>query len=346
MNTLLKSVFAAVLALTLANPASAQTKPEALLSQIDADIAAQRYSTPAGNNAIEKIFLFKSIAPYDQRVTSRVNNVGEFYVELANKAIASKDYDKAQTYLDKSWMLSYLTPGLSSAQDKLDGLFTPGSAVAKAEPVKKAEPAPKPAPQPIAKKDDAAEKAAREKALAEQKAAEARALAAKKAAEAKRQKQLAAKEAAQEKARQAALAEERRLAAQRREAEKKAQAAAKLATLKEQRERAEAMRNQEETEPALANFDLSQSMIDDRNTRQIRDELGPICQEILDNEASVVLHTKTPQDYRWLTVRLTLCVRRLDKAFRLRHSYQMADSEPAITLHPGRNISLLKKARN
>ncbi len=344
MNTLLKSAFAAVLALTLSNLVSAQTKPEALLSQIDADIAAQRYSTPAGNNAIEKIFLFKSIAPYDQRVTSRVNKVGEFYVELANKAIASKDYDKAQSYLDKSWMLSYLTPGLSSAQDKLDGLFTPGSSVAKAEPPK---PAPaKPAPQPVAKKDDAAEKAARAKALADQKAAEARALAAKKAAEAKRQKQLAAKEAAQEKARQAALAEERRLAEQRREAEKKAQAAAKLATLKAQRERALAMRNQEETEPALANFDLSQTLIDDRNTRQIRDELTPICQEILDNEASVVLHTKTPQDYRWLTVRLTLCVRRLDKSFRLRHSYQMADSEPAISLHPGRNISLLKKARN
>lgn len=341
MNTLLKSAFAAVLALTLSTLVSAETDPDALLSQIDADISAKRLSNPPGKNAMEKIFLFKSIAPYDQRITSRVDKVGAFYVDLAEKAIAKKQYSKAQSYLDKSWMLSYLTPGLDAIQDQLDSAYSGGGkAVAKAapkpKPVKKAAPAkPKPAPKKVAKVEKK-----------EDKAAKAKALAAKKAAEAKRKQQLAAKKAAQEKAREAKLAEERRLAQQRREAEKKAQAAAKLAKLKAQRERALEIRNKQESTEAIASFDLSQTMIDDRATRDIRDALGPICQEILDNEASVVLHTKTPQDYRWLTVRLTLCVRRLDKSFRLRHSNKLADSEPAISLHPGRNISLLKKSRN
>lgn len=341
MKTLLKSALAAVLAFSLSSLTYAETDPETLLSQIDADITAKRLSSPPGNNAMEKIFLFKSLSPYDQRITSRVERVGEFYVGLANKAIGKKQYGKAQGYLDKSWMLSMLTPGLDEAQDQLDAVYKGGKkAVAKAAPKK--QPAPKkvakaaPKQQPAAKKVD---KAAAEKARKAQ-------LAAKKAAEAKRQKQLAAKKAAQEKARQKALAEERRLAQQRREAEKKAQAAAKLAKLKAQRERAQSMRDKQETAKAIASFDLDQEMIDDRATKDIRGALGPICQEILDNEASVVLHTKTPQDYRWLTVRLTLCVRRLDKSFRLRHSNQLADSEPTISLHPGRNISLLKKARN
>jgi len=343
MNTLLKSAFAAVLALTLSTLVSAETDPDALLSQIDADISAKRLSNPPGNNAMERIFLFKSIAPYDQRITSRVDKVGAFYVDLAEKAIANKQYSKAQNYLDKSWMLSYLTPGLDAIQDQLDSAYSGGDkakAVAKAapkpKPVQKAAPAkPKPAPKKVAKVEKK-----------EDKAAQAKALAAKKAAEAKRKQQIAAKKAAQEKAREAKLAEERRLAQQRREAEKKAQAAAKLAKLKAQRERALEIRNKQESTEAIASFDLSQNMIDDRATRDIRDALGPICQEILDNEASVVLHTKTPQDYRWLTVRLTLCVRRLDKGFRLRHSNKLADSSPAISLHPGRNISLLKKSRN
>lgn len=84
-------------------------------------------------------------------------------------------------------------------------------------------------------------------------------------------------------------------------------------------------------------------MIDGRETREIRTALEPICQEIINNDASVVLRTQTTSDYRWLTVRLTLCVRRLDKGFRLRHSHQqVADTTPSISLHPGRESALLK----
>ena len=141
---------------------------------------------------------------------------------------------------------------------------------------------------------------------------------------------------------------ERKLAQLRKEEQAKREAAAKLATLKAQREKANtaarAINNAEEQSKPIADFDLDQELIDGRETRQIRTALSPICQEIIDNEASVVLHTRNTQDYRWLTVRLTLCVRRIDKNFRLRHSHQqVADETPSISLHPGRSMSLLKK---
>ncbi len=332
MKTLFKTALTLLLVSVISNGALADTKADQLLAKIDADISAKRLSTPANNNAIEKIWQFKSIAPYDQRINSRVYKVGKIYVDLANQAIAGKNYTQAQLHLDNVWMLAYLTPGLEATQDKLDKVFN-GSAVAKAKP------APKPEAKPVtvAKKDtssaDKAKQAAREKELAAARLA----------------KQKAEKEAAER--RRAAEEKERKLAQLRKEEQAKREAAAKLATLKAQREKASAaavaLNKAEETSKPIADFDLNQELIDGRETRQIRTALQPICQEIIDNEASVVLHTRTTQDYRWLTVRLTLCVRRIDKNFRLRHSHQqVADQEPSISLHPGRSMSLLKKVRS
>ena len=337
MRTLFKTALACLLASVISSPVMADAKSDQLLAKIDADISAKRLSTPANNNAIEKIWQFKSIAPYDQRINSRVYKVGAIYADLANKAIASKNFTQAQLYLDNVWMVAYLTPGLEATQDKLDKLFG-SSAVAKAEPVKKAAPAPKPVT--VAKKDDSkarAEQAKKEKAEKEKQLAAARLA-----------KQKADQEAA-DRRRQAEI-KERQLAQLRKEEQTKREAAAKLATLKAQREAvaaAQAIKNTEETSKAIADFDLDQGLIDGRETRQIRSALMPICQEIIDNEASVVLHTRTTQDYRWLTVRLTLCVRRIDKNFRLRHSHQqVAEEAPSISLHPGRSMSLLKKVRS
>ncbi|MFY0642554.1 MAG: hypothetical protein JXR16_15995 [Bermanella sp.] len=333
MRTLFKTALACLLASVISSPVMADEKSDQLLAKIDADISAKRLSTPASNNAIDKIWQFKSIAPYDQRINSRVYKVGAIYVDLANKAIASKNFTQAQLYLDNVWMLAYLTPGLETTQDKLDKVFGGNTAVAKAAPVKKAAPAPKPVAK--TKKDDSkarAEQARKEKQLAAARLA----------------KQKADKEAA-ERRRQAEI-KERQLAQLRKEEQTKREAAAKLATLKAQREKAaaaaQAIKSTEETSKAIADFDLDQGLIDGRETRQIRSALMPICQEIIDNEASVVLHTRTTQDYRWLTVRLTLCVRRIDKSFRLRHSHQQVDeATPSISLHPGRSMSLLKKVR-
>ena len=98
----------------------------------------------------------------------------------------------------------------------------------------------------------------------------------------------------------------------------------------------------EETSPAIASYPLPQEMISNRDRSGIKQKLMPICQAILDNEASIVLHAESKSDYRWLAVRLTLCTRRLDSEFRLRHSFQEeTGSEPFISLHPGRNSALI-----
>lgn len=337
MKTLFKTALTYLLVSVLSSAVMADERSDQLLSKIDADISAKRLSTPAGNNAIDKIWQFKSLAPYDQRINSRVYQVGKIYIELANKSIAAKKFTKAQLYLDNVWMLAYLTPGLEATQDKLDSVFGGSSAVAKAKPAaaKPAQAKAKAKPITVAKKDNAkakAEKAKKEKQLAAARLA----------------KQKAEKQAADR--RRLAEEKERKLAQLRKEEQAKREAAAKLATLKAQREKANtaarAINNAEEQSKPIADFDLDQELIDGRETRQIRTALSPICQEIIDNEASVVLHTRNTQDYRWLTVRLTLCVRRIDKNFRLRHSHQqVADETPSISLHPGRSMSLLKKVR-
>jgi len=311
-----------VLGLLVAS-AHATANLDELLANIDSDIAAKRLSTPANNNAIDKIWQFKSQAPFDQRINSRVQQIGEMYVSMANSALERKQYSKAQDYLDNVWQFAYLTPGLESAQDKLDSLSS-NTAVASAP--KKAAPA---------KQDDTTSKQAAER--------KARELASAKAAKEKAERE------ASERRRQEAEERERRLAQQRREAEAKRQAQAKLAKLEAQREQASAIKPGEvevQTRP-ITEFAIEQGLIDERERDDIRTALEPICQEIIDNQASVVLHTRTLQDYRWLTVRLTLCVRRIDKSFRLRHSFeQTADAEPAISLHPGRSMSLYKKTRS
>jgi len=318
----------------------ADAKLDEMLSAIDTDISAKRLSNPAGNNAIDKIWQFKAIAPYDQRINSRVYDVGTAYVALATKSTSAKKYSQAQLFLDKVWMLAYLTPGLEAAQDSLDAVYKGGSSVARAaKPVKKAKVAKKAAPKKVAKKATSKKVASanKKKAAAALKAKRKKELAATKLA-----KQKAAKNA--KAAQQAKIDKERALALQRKEMVAKRQAAEKLATLNAQRALAQAALIKEQETRSIADFDLNQDLIDNRETRKIRSALMPICQEILDNEASVVLHTRNTRDYRWLTVRLTLCVRRIDKSFRLRHSYkQVAEGEPSISLHPGRNVSLLNR---
>lgn len=396
MSLFRKSALTAIL-LCSATAAFAAPGADELLSQIDADISAKRLSAPSGNNAIEKIWQFKDSSPYDQRINSRAFAVGEYYVGLANKAIAAKKYAEAQDHLDKAWDIASLTPGLSKAQDNLDAATgKPSVATIQARPAA-------PAAAPAAEKEDnsaaiaAAKKAEDDKAaaLAAKKAADdekAAALAAKKAAddekakslatkkaddaktaaakkEDEKAKALAAKKAAEdEKARQLAeakalkeelaakKAEQARLQAEARKLEEAKRASAAAVAVNAPAPAAGAAEDDEEdlgnapaakeTEPSIAKFDLTSSSVENRSTAEIRRQLEPICQEIIDNDASVVLHTPSLQDARWLVVRLTLCVRRIDKDFRLRHSYDIATGvQPSVSLHAGRNVSLGKKAR-
>lgn len=326
-----------------------------LLTSIRADIQNQRLSSPAGNNALERITSFREQAPFDFRVVPLTYEWGEAYVALANKAIDAGQVGKAQGYLDKVWYVAALTPGLEEAQAKVDAAAKSGKKVAKA-PKKAAGPS----KEELARQKKLAEDLAKEKARLE--------------AERKRKQELAKKEALAEKKRMQAekkrkeeAERQRRIAAAKAEKEaaqraKTAAAAAaagsavvakaapaptpkvapKKATAAELGAATTLWQSAKEDSASIASYPVSADMVANRD-RKISAELQPVCQAILDNDASVVVHTADKADYRWLTVRLTLCLRRLDKSFRLRHSYLASQDTPSVSLHPSRGVSLVRK---
>lgn len=347
--------FSLILALLLSSAAVAAPDLDALLGSIKADIAAQRLSTPAGNNALERIQAFRQAAPFDFRVVPLAYAWGEANVRLANTAIDNKEYDKAQDYLDRVWQLAALTPNLEEVQDKLDRLSDGKASVAT-----------KPSKEELAQQQKLAQAAAKEKerVAAEQKR--------KKEADAKRlveEKQKAEQEKARkqeaERQRRAELEREKKTAATPAPAPapKVAAPAAPVAAVvtaaatatsvvvaAKQDDEQDVPKNWqelEETSKPIASFTLSAAQLENKD-RGITEALAPICQAIVKDNASVVVHTADGGDYRWLTVRLTLCLRKIDKEFRLRHSHQtdLKDNQPYITLHPARDASLLKEITN
>ena len=369
----MKHIFiVAALALSMNSHAATQDLDQ-LLSTIEADIKAQRLAKPAGNNALERIDTFRSLAPFDFRITPLIFKFGESYVSLANKAMDNKQYSQAQSYLDTAWKVAALTPGLEAAQEKNDKLSKGSNSAKKSTP-----------------------KGPTKAELKEQKALAAAAVAEKKRLDTERKKKAnAAKQAKADKAKQAAadrkakeVAERNRrianekLLKQKAEAAKKAKQESKKATpkkvavekpvkapvkqapvakpkpapapvvVKEEPKRVKKetvirlgnetpIGNGVETSAAIASYPLPQDKISNRD-RGISEDLVPICKAIIENEASIVLHAESKGDYRWLTVRLTLCTRRLDPSFRLRHSFDdNTTNEPFMTLHPARNTALL-----
>lgn len=340
-----------------------------LLTNIKADIDAKRLSSPAGNNALEKIEAYRKQAPYDFKVVPLVYTWGEAYVALANNAIDAKEYSKASGYLNTVWPVAALTPGLEQAQAKLDAVYKPSAAVANEV-----------SPQELERQRQLAEAATKEKAREE---ADRQA----RIAEEKRQAELTKKKAAEDSARRQEEERLRRLATEKAAADKASAAtvaAAKpkpapakvavpvaapvvapvvvapvvvpkpavivapvvvAATAVTSKAVTALWNDAEESSEPIATYAISAEQIRQRD-RNIANTLQPICKAIVDNDASVVVHTENKSDYRWLTVRLTLCLRQTDGNFRLRHSYQeglAADSKPYISLHPSRDVSLLRQ---
>lgn len=357
-SLLTKSLLTTVACCVLLPVSAATPAPDDLLAGIRADIDALRLSSPAGNNALEKIDAFRGQSPFDFRVVPLTYQWGEAYVALADKALAAREYDKARQYLDKVWLVASLTPGLEAAQDKLDQVYQGAPAVAARMEEEKA-----PDQAELKRQRQLAEAAEQEKARAEaehrrkQEEAKRQAAAEKQQAEQerlRRQEEERRRRAEAEKAQQAAAA--KRLA----EAEKTAaKPAVKVAAVKPVTTKVVAVSPAANTGPdpdiaarweeasedsaSLATYPVSSELLSNRD-RDIVESLQPVCQAILDNDASVVVHTQDKADYRWLTVRLTLCLRRLDKTFRLRHSYaEITDDAPFVSLHPSRQVSLIRK---
>lgn len=342
---------------------------DSLLNKIDQDITAQRLSAPEGNNALEKIEAFRRDAPFDFRIVPLTYRWGESYVELANRAIAAGQFDKAQGYLDKVWPVASLTPGLEEAQSVIDDAIVSGTAEPAAVTAVEA-----PTNAELERQRQLAETAEKEKqrlqADYQRKKREEQKAAAEKArkalAEQQRQQQLERERRA---ANEQKLKEQQRLAQQAAKA-KTANAAAKVVAVDLEDELLDAKSkaapvvapksavsavasaasvtaawaDAKEDSAPIARYGIPTEELASRS-RSIAENMKGACQAMVDSDASVVIHTVDKSDYRWLAVRLTLCTRRLDRAYRLRHSHEAvpADSAPFLTLHPPRDTALIRQ---
>ena len=316
-----------------------------LLVQIEEDIAAKRLSSPLGNNALARIDEFRAAAPYDYRIVPLTYQWGEAYVELANKAIDGGNLTKAQGYLDRVWYIASLTPGLETAQARIEQAGGNRQIAKPTGPSSAERDRQKQVAAAVAK--EKARLAAEQKRLAAEK---------KRLEQELKQQQAAVRKQQEEQRRQQQIAQAKKQAAkpianaqpaakpQPKKNVKPAPTTVSVAASTEQdRGITELWENARERRDSIASFTLAEQMVEERN-REIVDNLTDACQSILDNDASVVIHTDSKADYRWLTVRLTLCLRRIDESFRLRHSHQLSDSsEPYLTLHPPRTMALIQQ---
>ena len=349
---------------------------DSLLNEIDQDIAAQRLSAPVGNNALEKIEAFRGDAPFDFRVVPLTYRWGESYVELANRAIAGGQFDKAQGYLDKVWPVASLTPGLEEAQRVIDDAIASGMAMPAAVAAVSA-----PTKAELEHQRQLAEAAEREKqrlqADYERKKREEQ-----KAAEEKARKELAEQQRQQQLERERRAANEQKLKEQRLAQQatkaKAASASSKVVVddiedeLLNTKSKSSPVKTapvvvpqvaaksevtiiasaasvaaawadaKEDSEP-IARYDIPNEDLASRS-RDIAENMNGACQAMIDSDASVVIHTADKSDYRWLAVRLTLCTRRIDRSYRLRHSHEvLSGGAPFLTLHPPRDTALIRQ---
>ncbi|MBE0482693.1 MAG: hypothetical protein IBX52_04245 [Bacterioplanes sp.] len=346
------AVFFSALLLSVSSVATANDLDQ-LMQGIRADIQAQRLGNPPGNNALEKIQAYRAQAPFDFRIVPLVYEWGEAYVALAEKALADGDVARAQTFLDRVWPVAALTPGLEALQARVDVEAAKAPVVAKAPSGPTAE--------ERARQQRAAAEAAKERARLDAERQQRLAEARKQAEEEQRQTEA-------QRRRQQEEERLRRIAQQEAEAQRQAEAARVAQQASQQAPKAVVAPvsasnvvtassatastivvdwdEVRETSEPIASYPISFVKLNNRD-RGLTDDMINICRAIIDEDASVVIHTPDANDYRWLTVRLTLCLRRLDDSFRLRHSHQASNSgEAFLTLHPARSVSLLRQIDN
>lgn len=357
-----------------------------LLQGIDLDIEALRLSSPPGNNALEKINEFRSEAPFDFRVVRLAYNWGEVYISLSKEARANGDYTIAQGYLDKVWKVAALTKGLEDEQRAVDealsnsGQAKPVVTLAVAPSAEEIERQRKLADAAAKEKQRLkveAEKRQKELALRQVEAGR------KAAAERERREKMererraalaAAQKAEQEAASVAAKPVKRASALMsspvdlddialdditpsvaKPRAVKKPTPKTVVRTPKPSAKTLKTPVAQSTrlwsgvsvNTKAIKTYEVPADSLANRD-RKVADEMGDICQVMVDKDASVVVTAVSKSDYRWLAVRLTLCARRLDSGYRLRHSYQSLakGGTPTVALHPPRESSLFERNAN
>ena len=348
-----RTFFTLTLSLTLLFSQSSWAKPhiEALLTAIERDIKAQRISTPPGNNALSKIDLAKELYPFDFRVNKYVYQIAEIYISFANRAMDEKELQRAKKHLSKAENIASLAKGLNQAWSRLETLSDnkikrpkstgpkgpkqpPNTTLAannKKASEKKTEKK-KRTPKPLAKVST--QKPAAKPAPKTNKAVE------------KKPKKVAANQSKPTPKKETKKPNKKPVQVAKATTPKNSSIKTEKVSTNKQADNTKPKRSgpvewQKETSEAFAIYSVKQDLITARDKDGVISNMSEACNNIVDKKASVVLHTKTVQDYRWLTVRLILCTRRIEPGFRLRHSNIIAANEaPKISLHPARDQAL------
>ncbi|MCY0964257.1 hypothetical protein [Parathalassolituus penaei] len=82
----------------------------------------------------------------------------------------------------------------------------------------------------------------------------------------------------------------------------------------------------------LATQELDAERLQQRD-KTLEETLQPFCKALIEHQADVRIETASRDDYSWLTVRLTLCARRFDPNFRVRHHYVQQTGTPRLQLY-------------
>lgn len=324
----MRILYGLLVSLIFATSSSWAASPDELLKAIKSDIAAKRLSSPAGNNALEKIKALREQVPDDFRVVPLAYEWGKANVALAKSAMKKKQFAKAQQYLNVVWSVAYLTPGLEATQDALTkqaknsrnlNIKSKKEAVAELERQRAMVAQAAKEKARIAKEQKEKIRLAKVKAKKEQ---QRKTLVVKKSQQKKASKQVASNGAANNK--------------------RVAKVPAKNARPQNTARIDQLWKQAVEKRSPVGSYPLSDDKLAGRD-RSILSDLKQACQDIVAKKSSIVVEAADKSDYRWLIVRLTLCTRKLDKSFRLRHSYAEAD-EPKLTLYPPRSSSLLYDA--
>ncbi len=92
----------------------------ALLHQARSDIAADRLTSPPGNNALERLRQVKELRPNDGRVKQGLIDLGNRLMELADVASRQGRFGEAYAYLDEAEAILPDRPEIKSARDYVD----------------------------------------------------------------------------------------------------------------------------------------------------------------------------------------------------------------------------------
>ena len=116
-----------------------QAKVDALVAGFEADLAALRLTSPAGNNALSKLQTLLVLDPGNPLVNTGFEKIVGKYIGLSQKSSEVQQFGKAENYLDKAAAVFADSAALETAREELALLRREAEEIAAAKALAKAQ---------------------------------------------------------------------------------------------------------------------------------------------------------------------------------------------------------------